>query len=389
MKVVTQGNERSTVYMDDLDTSIFETPSVSHFRLSVYWLKKNQYSILLRIMVEDEFYAYHSAIGCINMGCTTWRRDTVEYTTISAWPSTGFCNWQDLYDDIYRAFDLPKITRKCGECIFQNLADAVANNHILTKNQTRLATILHYASKRSYVWSPLADKVIFKDSLDVFSGFDVSEVSCVREHAMMHSCHSYIQQLIIYAASRALRFCTGTEVEVKRMDTWIGGVIKNTLIPVQDDECGCTLTSAYNIRFAAHDEYVYDDDHSIRKKVFVKTYELAEAEIKEPLQINPTPSSKKKRRRKKKKSSTLSTLPSPNAFEDGDDDELVLEENNVENEDAVTNLCVICQVNTPNFVYIPCGHLVTCDQCVTQWSKKSDDCPTCMMPACSFKVFVQ
>ena len=389
LKTVTEGNDRSSVYMDDLDSSIFETPSVPHFRLTVWWLKNSKYSMLLRIMVEDEFYAYHSAIGCTNKGCTTWRRNNIKHTTTSSWPSTGFCNWQDLYDDIYEKFDFPKITRSCGECIFQHLANSVTNNYILSGNQTRLAAILHYASKRSCVWSPLVDATIFKDALDVFKEFDTTEVSCVREYRIMHCSDSYVQQLIIYAASRTLRFCTGTNIEVKHMNTWTDGVVENTLLPVTSSDI--IVSSAYKIRLSSCDHFItcIDDDYDlIRKKVLVKTDAPAEAFGKQSVQIDTTPNSKKKKRKKKKNKSSSTPVSSNIEFQDGDYDELFLEDN-VAKQDSADNLCIICHINAPNFVYIPCGHMVTCNECVQKWSEKSDNCPYCMLPASSFKVFMQ
>lgn len=51
--------------------------------------------------------------------------------------------------------------------------------------------------------------------------------------------------------------------------------------------------------------------------------------------------------------------------------------------------CTICMTSTRSHVFIPCGHLCTCESCAVQAFKKYKKCPICRKPAAMVtKVFL-
>jgi len=58
-------------------------------------------------------------------------------------------------------------------------------------------------------------------------------------------------------------------------------------------------------------------------------------------------------------------------YTDADDEEQMLMEENRRLHEAKT--CKVCMDKDVNTVFLPCGHLVSCDQC----SPKLRDCPVC------------
>ena len=53
-------------------------------------------------------------------------------------------------------------------------------------------------------------------------------------------------------------------------------------------------------------------------------------------------------------------------------------------ESAEDNKCVICLENEADCVIVPCSHLGYCEECLIQWFKRNQTCPTCRNSSMSF-----
>ena len=312
----------------------------------LYW--KDSKSPIAAVFSSREFFSVFSKVGSIrNYGRSIWRRNDKEICFASKW--TKSLTISDIFIDLWFHVDninefgclmSPRNIQICLDKIFMKMKsyDTLINEEICI-----LATIYSEYKKES--------TKSFLNELNLRE-MDINLIKTILEKPNELSLNKSSRQnheIVNFFCVQLLRFAKNDKVWVFDDNEWKQGIIV----------C-INFSSKYVYRVQLSNSTFVNIQNDIPSFICKK-----DPNIRREIEVNQN-------QRPQKIHKTDLHLQNKNQ--------------NIKHD---SDICITCQSEISDAIFIPCGHLCMCIKCASQWGADTAKCPICMQPGSVYRVIRQ
>lgn len=309
----------------------------------LYW--KNSNSLIAAVFSSREFFSVYSKVGSIkNYGRSIWKRNDKELCFPSKW--TKSLTISDIFIDLWFHINSvqqlghllsPRNTQICLDKIFMKMktCDSLKNEEIC------LLTALYNEYKKKLQHS-------FLNELNL-KEMDINLIDSMLEKPKeldLDKTSSQNREIINFFCVQLLRFSKDDQVWILDDNEWKQGIV----------DC-INFSHKYVYRVKLSNSKFVNIQNDISSLICKKDPTL-KREIHQQNQNNMRPEK----------------IHKIDLSEDKKND---------------SDICITCQSEISDAIFIPCGHLCMCMKCSSHWGNDTTKCPICMQVGSVYKVIRQ